>query len=72
MSDTSAKAAMTAEPKTRRDFSIIRLILEGRAFFALIAIIIVFSLLSPNYFTVFLGALSRLNVGRKVFRGRQQ
>ncbi len=29
-----------------------RLILEGRAFFALIAIIIVFSILSPNYFTV--------------------
>ena len=29
-----------------------RLLLEGRAFFALIVIIIVFSLLSPNYFTV--------------------
>lgn len=29
-----------------------RLLLEGRAFFALIAIIIVFSILSPNYFTV--------------------
>ena len=29
-----------------------RLILEGRAFFALIAIIVVFSILSPNYFTV--------------------
>ena len=31
---------------------IARLILEGRAFFALIAIIIVFSILSPNYFTI--------------------
>jgi erythritol transport system permease protein len=30
----------------------IRLLLKGRAFFALIAIIIVFSVLSPNYFTV--------------------
>ena len=29
-----------------------RLLLEGRAFFALIAIIIVFSFLSPNYFTL--------------------
>ena len=33
-------------------FNLLRLILEGRAFFALIAIIIVFSLLSPNYFTI--------------------
>lgn len=33
-------------------FNIGRLLLEGRAFFALIAIIVVFSLLSPNYFTV--------------------
>jgi erythritol transport system permease protein len=32
-------------------FDLGRLLLEGRAFFALIAIIIVFSLLSPNYFT---------------------
>lgn len=34
------------------DFSIGRVLLEGRAFFALIAIIIVFSILSPNYATV--------------------
>jgi erythritol transport system permease protein len=34
------------------DFDIGRLLLEGRAFFALIAIIVVFSFLSPNYFTV--------------------
>ncbi|MBB6486737.1 ABC transporter permease [Rhizobium lusitanum] len=36
----------------RRNFSLVRLILEGRAFFALIAIIAVFSFLSPNYFTL--------------------
>jgi erythritol transport system permease protein len=29
-----------------------RLLLEGRAFFALLAVIVVFSLLSPNYFTL--------------------
>lgn len=34
------------------EFSLVRLLLEGRAFFALIAIIAVFSLQSPNYFTV--------------------
>ena len=36
----------------RDGFDIGRLLLEGRAFFALIVIIIVFSVLSPNYFTV--------------------
>jgi erythritol transport system permease protein len=46
-----------AKPKGARagisgsGFDIGRLLLEGRAFFALIAIIIVFSFLSPNYFT---------------------
>jgi len=38
-----------------RSFSaadIARILLEGRAFFALIVIVIVFSILSPNYFTV--------------------
>jgi erythritol transport system permease protein len=34
------------------DFDIGKLLLEGRAFFALIAIVIVFSILSPNYFTL--------------------
>jgi len=34
------------------DFDIARILLEGRAFFALIAIIIVFSLLSPYYFSL--------------------
>ncbi|MFC5500713.1 ABC transporter permease [Lysinimonas soli] len=33
-------------------FSITKLVLEGRAFFALIAIIVIFSLLSPFYFSV--------------------
>ena len=37
-------------PAQRRNLA--RLLLEGRAFFALIAIVIVFSFLSPNYFTV--------------------
>jgi erythritol transport system permease protein len=42
-----------AGPGLFRDgFDVGRLLLEGRAFFALIAIIIVFSLLSPNYFAV--------------------
>ncbi len=34
------------------NFDLARLLLEGRAFFALIVIVIVFSLLSPNYFSV--------------------
>ncbi|MDQ1576120.1 MAG: erythritol transport system permease protein, partial [Microbacteriaceae bacterium] len=33
-------------------FSLGTLLLQGRAFFALIAIIVFFSILSPNYFTV--------------------
>ncbi|MDL2398029.1 ABC transporter permease [Rhizobium mayense] len=36
----------------KRDTNIVRLILEGRAFFALIIIIAVFSFLSPYYFTL--------------------
>lgn len=42
----------TATPAKGRQLHIGRLLLEGRAFFALIAIIAVFSFLSPNYFTV--------------------
>lgn len=45
MSDHSHKAATRGGP------DIVRLLLEGRAFFALIAIIVVFSLLSPVYFS---------------------
>ncbi|NUU50568.1 ABC transporter permease [Curtobacterium luteum] len=33
-------------------FSVGRLLLQGRAYFALVVIIVVFSILSPNYFTV--------------------
>lgn len=36
----------------KKQFSIARLLVEGRAFLALILIIVVFSLLSPNYLTV--------------------
>ncbi|MFB2552777.1 ABC transporter permease [Ensifer soli] len=45
--DTAGKPAAG-----RRKKSIVELLFEGRAFFALIAIIVVFSSLSPNYFTV--------------------
>lgn len=50
MSDTTASRPAAA--KGTGSFSIGRLLLEGRAFFALIVIIAVFSFLSPNYFTV--------------------
>ena len=45
-------ATTAAAPARKTDFSIGRILLEGRAFFALIAIIAVFSFLSPNYFTL--------------------
>lgn len=52
MTTTTRKtAAPTTEP-VRRKIDIGRLLLEGRAFFALLAVIIIFSLLSPNYLTV--------------------
>jgi erythritol transport system permease protein len=35
----------------KSEFDLVRLLLEGRAFFALIAIVLVFSLLSPVYFS---------------------
>ncbi|WP_194410349.1 ABC transporter permease [Microbacterium cremeum] len=38
--------------ENKKRFSIAKLLLEGRAFLALILIIVVFSLLSPNYLTV--------------------
>jgi erythritol transport system permease protein len=50
MSDTSL--SRTAAKGSAQSFSLGRLLLEGRAFFALILIIAVFSWLSPNYFTV--------------------
>ena len=52
MSATAQKQTVqgvSAEPKK---LDIGRLLLEGRAFFALIAIIIFFSFMSPYYFTV--------------------
>ncbi len=48
MSDTTISRAAAR----KGGFSLGRLLLEGRAFFALIAIVAVFSFLSPNYFTV--------------------
>lgn len=48
----AATATGPDAPRKRDSAGIGRLLLEGRAFFALIAIVIVFSLLSPNYFTV--------------------
>ncbi|PLL14588.1 sugar ABC transporter permease [Tabrizicola sp. TH137] len=47
MSDTTISRKSGGKP-----LSLGRLLLEGRAFFALIAIVAVFSFLSPNYFTV--------------------
>ncbi|MGM7668989.1 ABC transporter permease [Microbacterium sp. A93] len=42
----------TAIMAGKKQFSFTKLLLEGRAFLALILIIIVFSVMSPNYFTV--------------------
>lgn len=49
MTDTTANSSASGKG---RDFSLGKILLEGRAFFALIVIIAVFSFLSPNYFTV--------------------
>ncbi|WP_245999373.1 hypothetical protein [Paracoccus methylarcula] len=49
MSDTTITRASDGQAKK---FNIGRLLLEGRAFFALILIIAVFSFMSPNYFTL--------------------
>lgn len=50
MSDTTI--TRVASDKQAKKFNIGRLLLEGRAFFALILIIAVFSVMSPNYFTI--------------------
>lgn len=42
----------TPKPQAKQGLDLITLLLEGRAFFALIAIIVVFSLLSPHYFSL--------------------
>src|SRR5690606_22654819 len=52
MSVTSTKEKAAAPQGAKHKTSIVQLLLEGRAFFALIAIIAVFSFLSPYYFTV--------------------
>jgi erythritol transport system permease protein len=52
MTETSANRLASTARRKGRDNNPIRLLLKGRALFALIAIIIVFSVLSPNYFTV--------------------
>jgi erythritol transport system permease protein len=49
---TNANAKRSSPSRFGSDFDIGKILLEGRAFFALIAIIVVFSFLSPNYFTV--------------------
>lgn len=51
MLDTSAARRADMNGRRSRQFSIGRLLLQGRALFALLAIIAVFSFLSPNYFT---------------------
>lgn len=51
MSDIGTTTAK-AKPKGGGAASLVHLLLEGRAFFALIAIIAIFSFLSPNYFSV--------------------
>ena len=51
MTDTTTSAAGRS-PAKKSSFNLMHLLLEGRAFFALIVIIVTFSLLSPNYATV--------------------
>ena len=51
MTDASPDRSRS-RPKGSAGFSLAKLLLEGRAFFALIAIIVVFSLMSPYYFTL--------------------
>lgn len=51
MSDTTSVASEEKAGK-KSGVNIVHLLLEGRAFFALIAIIVIFSFLSPNYASV--------------------
>ncbi|MEP1539108.1 MAG: ABC transporter permease [Paracoccaceae bacterium] len=50
MVDSTTGSAQTTEKSAK--FEVGRLLLEGRAFLALIAIVVVFSILSPAYFTL--------------------
>jgi len=52
MSVTDIAEKKTVPNGQKRNTNLVRLILEGRAFFALIVIIMVFSFLSPYYFTL--------------------
>ncbi|ULR47636.1 ABC transporter permease [Rhizobium sp. K102] len=52
MSVTNVTEKKSFSSGQKRNANIVRLILEGRAFFALIVIIAVFSFLSPYYFTL--------------------
>lgn len=55
MTETNPAAVPASPPSQTRggkELSVVQMLLEGRAFFALIAIIAVFSILSPVYFTV--------------------
>ncbi len=52
MTDTVAAPKGARTETSGGGFDITRLLLEGRAFFALIAIIVIFSILSPYYFTL--------------------
>jgi erythritol transport system permease protein len=52
MSETRPVDAPASRAPAARSFDVGKVLLEGRAFFALIAIVLVFSLLSPNYFSV--------------------
>lgn len=52
MSVTNITEKKSTSNGQRRNFNLVRLILEGRAFFALIVIIAVFSFLSPYYFSL--------------------
>jgi erythritol transport system permease protein len=51
MTDVS-RARKQPSPSAREGFDVAKLLLEGRAFFALIVIIVVFSFLSPYYLSV--------------------
>jgi erythritol transport system permease protein len=52
MSDASQAGNRLGQPLAGRNIDIVKVLLEGRAFFALIMIVIVFSILSPNYFSL--------------------
>ncbi|MFA1676113.1 ABC transporter permease [Rhizobium mongolense] len=52
MSVTNIVEKKSVSTRQKRNTNVVRLILEGRAFFALIVIIAVFSFLSPYYFTL--------------------